>query len=424
MIRPIITKAFRRFSPQVALFAVLAITLLLPATVISAPLASVFVNGVRIDSYPIVKEGVSYLPIQVMAQALKAEITWDSKLNLVKVNGEASSATVMNQDGKLYLPIEAFVTAMGGNVAYDGRQNVIRIQTDGTSASTASVPATKTSAASVQPHTAVAIPAVTPSITPSTSATIPIGSGQSGTSVQGKYGNSSGTAAGTTTGYGSSTGYGSGTTGYGSSTGYGTSTGYGSNNSFSGSYSSSSSAGFPSSYSSANVKADTTVRPIDAPPYLGDNLTPGPSVGLKTDRGTSTGYAPLPANAQRPVDGGVYVPRSAQNSIFQVTVTNLETLSVIKDFYRPRTGYKFVVAYLSQQNVSEQVQIYTGRFSLMDQKGASYEYIEGLSNFWLVILRPFGVNFGYLVFEVPVDAKPISLVLHALNQAPLTVSLL
>ncbi|MCR5662108.1 MAG: hypothetical protein K6G50_08275 [bacterium] len=412
MIRPLITKAFRRFSPQVALFAVLAMTLLLPATVISAPLASVFVNGVRIDSYPIVKEGVSYLPIQVMAQALKAEITWDSKLNLVKVNGEASSATVLNKDGRIYLPIEAFVTAMGGNVAYDGRQNVIRIQTDGSVPSSASVPSGQSGSASVQPRNTVTIPPVTPS-TPSTSATIPIGSGQTGTSVQGKYDNGSGTATGTT-GYGNS----GSTTGYGSGT-----TGYGNGNTFNGAYSSSS-PGFPSSYSSANVKADTTVRPIDAPPYLGDNLTPGPSVGLKSDRGTSTGYAPLPANAQRPVDGGVYVPRSAQNSIFQVTVTNLETLSVIKDFYRPRTGYKFVVAYLSQQNVSEQVQIYTGRFSLMDQKGTSYEYIEGLSNFWLVILRPFGVNFGYLVFEVPVDAKPISLVLHALNQAPLTVSLL
>ena len=416
MIRPLITKAFRRFSSQAALFAVLAITLLLPATVISAPLASVFVNGVRIDSYPIVKEGVSYLPIQVMAQALKAEITWDSKLNLVKVNGEASSATVMNQNGKIYLPIEAFVTAMGGNVAYDGRQNVIRIQTDGTSASSASVPSSQSGVANVQPRNTVTIPPATPS----TSASIPISSNDSGVSAQGKYNQGTATTSGGSTG-GYTGGYGnSSTTGYGN----GSTTGYGNGNTFNGAYSSSSSPGFPSSYSSANVKADTTVRPIDAPPYLGDNLTPGPSVGLKTDRGTSTGYAPLPANAQRPVDGGVYVPRSAQNSIFQVTVTNLETLSVIKDFYRPRTGYKFVVAYLSQQNVSEQVQIYTGRFSLMDQKGTSYEYIEGLSNFWLVILRPFGVNFGYLVFEVPVDAKPISLVLHALNQAPLTVSLL
>ena len=133
-------------------------------------------------------------------------------------------------------------------------------------------------------------------------------------------------------------------------------------------------------------------------------------------------YAPMPANAQRPVDG-VYVPRSAQNSVFQVTVTNLENVTVIRDFYRPRTGYKFVVVYLSQQNISEQVQIYTGRFSLLDQKNTSYDYIEGLSNFWLVILRPFGINFGYLVFEVPVDARPMSLVLHALNQAPLSLNL-
>ena len=135
------------------------------------------------------------------------------------------------------------------------------------------------------------------------------------------------------------------------------------------------------------------------------------------------GSANLPSNSQRPQNGRVYVPKSAKNEVFQVTVTNLETISILKDFYRPKEGYKYVIAYLSQQNISQQVQIYTGRFSLLDQKSNSYDYIEGLSNFWLVILRPYGINFGYLVFEVPADSKPVSLVLHSLNQAPLSIDI-
>jgi len=120
---------------------------------------------------------------------------------------------------------------------------------------------------------------------------------------------------------------------------------------------------------------------------------------------------------------GVYVPKSTQNNVFQVTVTNIEAVASIKDYYHPRAGYRFVIVYLSQQNVSNEVQIYTGRFSLLDENNHAFDYIEGLSNFWLVILRPYGINFGYLVFEMPVDAHPTRLALHALNQSPLTLNL-
>lgn len=118
-----------------------------------------------------------------------------------------------------------------------------------------------------------------------------------------------------------------------------------------------------------------------------------------------------------------FIPKSETNQTFRVTVTNLEFVDSIKDYYKPKPGYRFVVVYLSQQNISEEVQIYTGRFSLLDQDNHSYDYVEGLSNFWLVILKPGGINFGYLVFEVPGDAKPMKVVLHGLNQAPLSVAL-
>lgn len=374
--------ASRRKHALSALVAVLILTLLAPAAVLSAPLTSVFVNGVRLDSYPEIRNGVSYLPINAMAQALQVEISWDSRLNLVKVNGEAISATAYNIDGRIFLPVEAFVSALGGSVSYDGRENAIKVKTGGLAtlasrpstgaATTVAVTPRPLPAATPQPRTTIPIPPV--SVTPTTApVTVPVSRPSAGAQGGGYQANTT-------------------------------------------------APGYPAPYSPNPQVASAQPRPVDAPPYLQENLQTGPAMNSSGGTQSNVAYAPLPANATRPVDG-VYVPRSAQNAVFQVTVTNMENVTVIKDFYRPRTGYKFVVVYLSQQNVSEQVQIYTGKFSLLDQKNTSYDYIEGLSNFWLVILRPFGINFGYLVFEVPVDAKPMSLVLHALNQAPLSLNL-
>ena len=385
------------------ILAILFLALLLPAAVSSAPLTSVFVNGVRIDTYPETRNGVSYLPIHAMAQALQVEISWDSKINLVKVNGEAVEATAYNLDGKIYLPIESFVSALGGSVTYDGRENAVRVTTGGLSNLAARSSGT-TSPAATRP-TPKASPTPSPTPRPRTTVALP-STPRTPTvvipSTVSAYTPPATTAAPPSTAYTPA-----------ANANYGSSGGYTSNTT---------AAGYPAPYAPNPQMPSAQPRPTDAPPYLSDNLQTGPAMRTTGGPQDNVPFSPMPANAQRPGDG-IYVPRSAQNSVFQVTVTNLENVTVIKDFYRPRTGYKFVVVYLSQQNISEQVQIYTGRFSLLDQKNASYDYIEGLSNFWLVILRPFGINFGYLVFEVPTDAKPISLVLHALNQAPLTLNL-
>lgn len=406
MLRPAYTQALRRSRALPALLFLLILSVLLPVSLSAAPLTTVYVNGMRVDAYPLIREGVSYLPIQAMAQALQAEITWDAEFNLVKVNGQASSATLLNQDGKIYLPIESFVGALGGTVAYNGRDNVIKITTSGKKPGDSGVATSYTPPA--RTSNTVKIPKVgnTANVSIPVAIPVPVKTGSS-TPAAASYSNPTSTA------YGNNNSANTGGAFYSDST-----NGYGSNY---GSANANGTPGYPAAYSPSQQVPASQIRPADAAPYLSDNLQPGP-VTTGQSSGNSVGYNPMPANAQRPVDG-VYVPRSAQNSVFQVTVTNLETVPVIKDFYRPRTGYKFVIAYLSQQNVSQQVQIYTGRFSMLDQKAASYDYVEGLSNFWLVILRPFGVNFGYLVFEVPVDSKPISLVLHALNQAPLTVNL-
>jgi hypothetical protein len=121
--------------------------------------------------------------------------------------------------------------------------------------------------------------------------------------------------------------------------------------------------------------------------------------------------------------GSPYIPKTTQNGVFQVTCTNLEHVKTIKDYYRPRQGYQYIIVYLSQQNISDEMQIYTGRFSLVDDQERSYDYLESLSNFFLVILRPYGINFGYLVFEIPIDAQPAQLTLHTVNLPPLVLNL-
>ncbi len=366
MLTPSVRKTHKRL-PLLLFLALLAFFLAIPHTIFAASPASVFVDGMRVDATPVIRDGVTYLPIQVMAQALQAEIMWDSKLNTVKVNGKVASSPVYNNSGRIYLPVETFVGSMGGSVNFDGRNNRILIVTNNGSAKSKTASSSAQQSANrntyVKPTTAAA-------------KTARNSNGKANVQVN--------------------------------------------NNSAVSRNSSFNQSGTPSSYAPNQIQTNVSLRPVDASPYLASNLQPGPIQGVTTMRG---GSANIPSNSQRPQNGRVYVPKSAKNEVFQVTVTNLETISILKDFYRPKEGYKYVIAYLSQQNISQQVQIYTGRFSLLDQKSNSYDYIEGLSNFWLVILRPYGINFGYLVFEVPADSKPVSLVLHSLNQAPLSIDI-
>ncbi len=164
---------------------------------------------------------------------------------------------------------------------------------------------------------------------------------------------------------------------------------------------------------SEGVSRKTPLQPADAPPRLPANLSIPPPAHQGEIGTPQTTYKTTKK----------YSPRSRSNDLFQVTVTNIESVNAIKDYYKPKPGFQFLIVYISQQNVSDEVQVYTGRFSLLDTTNHSYDYIEGLSNFWLVILRPGGLNFGYLVFEIPDDASPHQLALHGLNRPPLTVEL-
>ncbi len=156
---------------------------------------------------------------------------------------------------------------------------------------------------------------------------------------------------------------------------------------------------------------------------------------LKSDSNRSSGdtkleLPPVPPREQKVEftgsrkPTGAFIPRYSQNEEFLVTVTDLKETDTVKGFYHPQPNKKFIVVFVSQQNISNKIQVYTGRFYLVDDKGAKYDYIEGLSNYWLQVLIPNGINFGSLVFEIPKDRYPAKLVLETYGNTPLVVNLM
>jgi hypothetical protein len=132
---------------------------------------------------------------------------------------------------------------------------------------------------------------------------------------------------------------------------------------------------------------------------------------------------PAPTAVQTQNAPEPFNPRNVQNDVFKITVTNIETVSTLKSHYTPKSGCKYVVIHVSQQNISDEVQIYTGKLTLMDSNGQANEYTEALSNFWLLVLKPGGINFGYLVFEIPSNSVPMQIVLSTTTRPPLTLNL-
>ncbi|MBI3924189.1 MAG: copper amine oxidase N-terminal domain-containing protein [Armatimonadetes bacterium] len=122
-------------------------------------------------------------------------------------------------------------------------------------------------------------------------------------------------------------------------------------------------------------------------------------------------------------DPEVFVPRSARDAIYSVTVTNVEKVGSLKGYYSPRGGYSFVIVYMSQKNMTAAPQVDPGRFHVEDDRGNRYPMMDDLSNFYPVIFRPYGINFGYQVYEVPTDARATGLVLSTSGHALLRVKL-
>ncbi len=352
-------------------------------------LVKVYVNGVKQRVTPYIKDGVVYLPANAMAMALGITISWSGTNRILKINNKVVSSSPLIVDGKLYLPVESIASESGATVVWDGKSNAVRISKSGSLAvgiSSSKPEVSNVSKVSSKPHTNYYAkptkqktkPAYIPSIsTPAVGIHY-----QNASSYKSKPK------------YSSSTSSGSGIYVPKPPPVYG---------------------GQPtkSAYPDSGINRDAPLQPKDAPPRMPSNLSLPP---MYTQNAVSSPDETFASSSP-------FIPKSEANDIFRVTVTNVEFVNAIKDYYKPKPGYRFVVVYLSQQNISDEVQIYTGRFSLLDQNNNSYDYIEGLSNFWLIILRPGGINFGYLVFEIPSDAKPMYLVLHGLNRSPLSVAL-
>ena len=121
--------------------------------------------------------------------------------------------------------------------------------------------------------------------------------------------------------------------------------------------------------------------------------------------------------------GDVYIPRSARDGAFLITVTDMDRVDNLRGYYQPKNGHRFVVVYLSQKNVSDTAQVDPGKFYLQDRSGNNYEALDELSSHRTVIFRPYGINFGYLVYEVPENTFPTRMILTTVGQAPLSVNL-
>jgi hypothetical protein len=121
--------------------------------------------------------------------------------------------------------------------------------------------------------------------------------------------------------------------------------------------------------------------------------------------------------------GEVYVPRIGRNAAFLVTITDVERVDNLRGYYQPKSGHRFVIVYLSQKNISETAQVDPGKFYLQDTAGNNYEALDELSSHRPVIFRPYGINFGYLVYEVPEVNLPTRMILTTVGQAPLSVGI-
>jgi hypothetical protein len=338
----------------------------------------VYVNGEKQQVATHTKEGIVYLPAVSMSMTLGTRIKWDPDRKLVTVNDIVVDSSPIEVEGVLFLPVEAIASSSGARVEWDGRENAIRIF-QGNSG---------TSVLNNQKAVQVAQASLVPAPLPTKSYAV-------------KKPFIKMPEAGITGGSGTGTpvmpGRGTHVPGHLPIPPTGMYT-------------------YPlvdySKYALTHLPPGSGTRfgQVPSPPQSSTQipyLNPSAVTGTKTEES-----APEPAG------------KTGNNGIFSVTVTDVNYVTEVKDHYKPRNGFKFVTIYLSQKNVSSSVQVYGGEFILSDQRSNRYKHIENLSNFWQVVLRPNGVNSGYLIYEIPVDSRPYNLILEGLQQGFVTVDLM
>lgn len=117
-----------------------------------------------------------------------------------------------------------------------------------------------------------------------------------------------------------------------------------------------------------------------------------------------------------------FMPRSAYNDTVKIIVTDLKERSSVKNYIHP-PGFILLSVYISQENISNMTQLYTGSYTLIDENQNIYTPVGPASNFWPIPQIPGAINHGYLTFEVPREAKALQLIYQAPGQAPLAIAL-
>ena len=348
---------------------------------------AVYLNGVNLNVSPIVRNGTAYVPVGLFTTALKTYDAWYPDIKTVLYNGRYFQDWIYSQ-GRMHVPVRELVDASGGTFRVESGGIYISATPDTAhSARTSSVIPEKKNAQNttvlpkISPlsQSQVRYEPKLPQRTPSVSASNDIYSfGPSNPSSPAYQTKNSVQSGGND---------------------------------------------MATVYSGSETKGSGIINPSNAPGGLVDGLRlpRDPKFGGISAPKTSfsTLYSDVPSHPVR----GAFEPETGKNQIYSVTVTNIEEVTNIKDTYNASTGSKYVIVYISQQNISSEVQIYTGKFTIIDENSKVYDYLEGLSNYWLAILKPGGTNYGYLVFEIPQYAKPARLVLNALSQPPLEISL-
>jgi hypothetical protein len=449
------------------LFHLLTICLLLSLPLMAGageqPVAvTVSAGGSVLDLHTELIDGIFYVPAFQAARCLQYNFRWDPSFGRTFIDGTQADLRARMEDGRLMISIESLARALGGSVEYIDKERCLRLILPGSRGSAAPRPTPGSHAAAPgisKPATTAAVQA-TSITTGAHNAAGPVSSPLAGASTTTAY-----AAPSDMGGFKIRSKYSGDLPVYGEPSASTAGHGVAGDSATGREERSSSPAPFPQGSASSpdqrepssspvpaespgsrrehgqqmsSQPADTAypskqvgpdyklVRPLDAPPKMPPNLTLPPVNPLSVP---GKGYDPPKVLAAEgtlddkyPSAVG-YRERIAKNDTFSITVSNVEIPGTFKNFYKPMDGYKFVIIYLSQTNISKSVQIYTGRFSLLDDQKRSYDYSESMSNFWLMILREGASNFGYLVFEIPQGSSPSMLVLHALNQEPLTVNL-
>lgn len=348
----------------------------LSSSVCAAPGYRVYVNGKPASVNTITKNDRMYIPVDTVAGRLRLPFEWEPVSNFLRVGGTDMPGQALFSEGSLYVPVRNFEAATGFKANIDSVNRIVYIT--GSSSAAASAGTYGTPSAAVKN---------VPNIQPLGSVPQTQRSASGTQTIPSSPYNPSAVQSGASLGKGA----------------------------------------IPDAYNSYPQTAggsttSGTVRPVDGMGTLTDGLRlppGGPQIGGIPTPSVPADMSYIPSHPS----ASVFTPVTERNAAFSVTVTNVEEVEQLKDYYKPNAGSKYVVVYISQQNVSPQVQIYSGKFSLADESSHLYDYMQGLSNYWLTILKPGGVNYGYLVFEVPQHARPSSLILHAVNTPPLTVKL-